>query len=143
MRPAIVMDIAKIQVCLRQAYAVYIPRIGADAPPFHTEFEKHVANGHIHVMPADGEIAAFIISYPVGNFLRIENLAVSPRYQGQGLGKLLLRFADDRAERLRLHAIDLFTHPKLTETIEFYRHNGFERQSPDPAAKAIHFVKHL
>ena len=46
---------------------------------------------------ADGKVAGFIILIPRPGYLLLENVAVLPAAQGQGIGARLLALAEDRA----------------------------------------------
>ena len=57
----------------------------------------------------------------------IENMAVSPDQQGQGLGSLFLAKADDRARALGFSQIRLYTDEQMHENLEFYARHGYVR----------------
>ena len=58
----------------------------------------------------------------------VENVAVDPRLQGQGLGRVLMAFVEQQARRHQLDEIRLYTNELMTENLHFYRHLGFEEE---------------
>jgi ribosomal protein S18 acetylase RimI-like enzyme len=124
-RPARVQDLASIQNCARRAYAQYIDRIGREPPPMVADFAARIVRGTIHVVDEDGRVCGFIVLYPRDDHLHVENLAIDPQYQGQGLGRALLDFAEAQARSHRLHAIELYTNEQMTENLEFYPRLGY------------------
>ncbi len=59
----------------------------------------------------------------------VENVAVDPRFQGQGLGRVLMAFVEQQARKEQLHEICLYTNELMTENLYFYRKLGFEEES--------------
>ena len=55
----------------------------------------------------------------------IENVAVDPAFQGQGLGRRLMAFAEERAREYGLHELRLYTNEVMVENLAFYRSLGF------------------
>ncbi|WP_329618802.1 MULTISPECIES: GNAT family N-acetyltransferase [Methylobacterium] len=77
--------------------------------------------------------------------LWVQNLAVSPAHHGQGLGRAMLRRAEDVARSLGHGAIKLVTNPAFAGNVEFYRRAGFvvEREEPFRGGVAVHLAKTL
>jgi len=124
-RKALPPDLDRVEDCARQAYAPYVPRMGKEPAPMVADFEARIAADNLHVLELDGEVAGFIVLYPRGDHLHVENVAVSPAGQGRGLGRRLMRFAEDEAGRLGLPAIELYTNVKMTENQAFYPALGY------------------
>lgn len=61
------------------------------------DFIKSKADDQVWVGEVDGAIVGFISLYPQDNF--IHNLFIDPQYQGQGFGKKLLLFAEEKLGR--------------------------------------------
>ena len=57
--------------------------------------------------------------------LLLDNIAVRPDRQGQGLGRQLIRFAEAEARRLGFTELRLYTHETMTENIALYTRLGF------------------
>ena len=55
----------------------------------------------------------------------IDNIAVDPARQGQGLGRRLLDHAAREARRRHLPAVELYTNAAMTENLAMYARMGF------------------
>ena len=124
-RPAARPDFDRVRDCARQAYALYVPRMGKEPAPMVADFEAQIGAGKLHVVELEGEVAGFVVFYPRGDHLHVENVAVLPSAQGKGIGKALLGFAEDEARRLGLPAVELYTNVKMVENQAFYPALGY------------------
>ncbi|RIA55274.1 GNAT family N-acetyltransferase [Dichotomicrobium thermohalophilum] len=116
----------EVEACARAAYEKFVPLIGREPAPMVADFARQIARGivEIAVDPA-GRVAGFMVRYPRGAHLHIENLAIHPAFQGQGLGTRLLRRAEDTARELGLTTLELYTNAKMSEALAFYPARGF------------------
>jgi ribosomal protein S18 acetylase RimI-like enzyme len=133
-RPAEREDGAAVADCARAAYAGYVPRIGREPAPMVADFPALIAAGEVHVLAAGKDLAGFIVARSGPGHLFIENVAVHPDWQGRGLGRRLMAFAEAAARERDLPALELYTNVKMTETFPFYRGLGFvetERRCED------------
>jgi ribosomal protein S18 acetylase RimI-like enzyme len=55
----------------------------------------------------------------------VENVAVAPERQGEGIGRAMLGRAEVAAREAGVGEIRLFTHSKMTENRAFYRRLGY------------------
>lgn len=62
------------------------------------------------------------------NGMFVENIAVDPRFQEQGLGQALMAFVEQKARKEHLHEIHLYTNELMTENLRFYEKCGFEEE---------------
>ena len=144
-RPATGTDVAAVQALARAAYALYVPRIGREPAPMHADFATQIATGQVHVATLDNVCVGYIVLYPRGDHVHVENIAVDPRAQGRGVGKALLNFAEDRASDHGLYAIELYTNEKMTENLQLYPRLGYreiDRRSEAGFAR-VYFRKDL
>jgi ribosomal protein S18 acetylase RimI-like enzyme len=145
LRPARPQDVAAIADCARAAYERYVERIGRKPAPMVADFAALVAADEVHVLTKSDALAGFIVVRPGSDHLFVENVAVHPARQGQGLGKKLLDFAAAEARGRGLPALRLYTNVKMTETFPFYRNLGFvetERRHEDGFDR-VYMVKTL
>jgi len=89
-------------------------------------YKARIADGSVSVVgDRTGNIAGIIVIIPYSDHLLLDNVAVRPEYQGQGFGRVLIEFAERKAQRLGYSRIRLYTHEKMTENIDLYRRIGF------------------
>ncbi|MCX7932138.1 MAG: GNAT family N-acetyltransferase, partial [Rhodovarius sp.] len=81
--------------------------------------------GEAYVLEGQGGILALIVLEDQPDALLIDNVAVAPARQGQGLGRWLCAFAEAEATRRGRPRLRLYTHALMTENQELYRRLGF------------------
>ncbi len=88
----------------------------------HTWDEKEVG---LFCRDENGIVVAGLVGETFFGWLYIEHLWVSDALRGQGIGKKLVRFAEDEAKRRGCShsALDTFTF----QSPKFYEHLGYER----------------
>jgi N-acetylglutamate synthase-like GNAT family acetyltransferase len=144
-RPAVEGDVPAIEALVREAYAMYVPRIGREPAPVTADHAGLVAAGRTSVVEADGEVAGVIVLIPGSDHLVVENVAVSPRMQGRGLGRELMAFAERRAAELGMAELRLYTNQLMTENLALYPALGYTetgRRVEDGFAR-IYFSKRI
>lgn len=124
-RPAKRHDIDLVKKCAQNAYGIYVERIGKKPLPMIADFAASIAAGCVHILCNKECFAGFIIFYPRGDHLHIENVAVNPNAQGKGYGRQLIQFAEAQALCAGLTAIELYTHEKMIENILYYPTLGY------------------
>jgi ribosomal protein S18 acetylase RimI-like enzyme len=125
-RQATAKDEPAIRDCAQQAYARYVPLIGKKPAPMVADFQARIAAGHAYVAADEGgELQGFIVFYPEGKHILLENVAVLPSAARQGIGKSLIRFCEDEARRRGFDAVYLYTNEKMTENLSFYPRLGY------------------
>jgi ribosomal protein S18 acetylase RimI-like enzyme len=118
-------DVARIGAIAHAAYALYVPRIGREPAPMVADFEAEVATNRVVVIEAAGSVRGYMIAWPEPDSYFIDNIAVDPKSQGDGLGRRLIDHAVAEAERLKLPALRLYTNVLMTENQSMYAHIGF------------------
>jgi GNAT superfamily N-acetyltransferase len=119
-------DREAVEAIVAAAYSPYIARIGKPPGPMLDDYTSLIAEGAVSVSEAaDGEIAAIIVLLPKPDHLLLDNIAVRPDRQAQGLGRRLIEFAEAEAQRLGYRELRLYTHAKMTENIALYLRLGF------------------
>jgi ribosomal protein S18 acetylase RimI-like enzyme len=120
-RRATADDAARIGAIARAAYAKYMPRIGREPAPMLADF----AADHVMVIETDGAIDGYVIAWREIDVYFIDNIAVDPARQGEGLGRQLIDHAIREAKHHRSSAIRLYTNAAMTENLSMYTHMGF------------------
>jgi N-acetylglutamate synthase-like GNAT family acetyltransferase len=144
-RQAVAGDVPAIEALVRDAYAMYVPRIGREPAPVTVDHAGLVAAGRTSVVEADGEIAGVIVLIPGGDHLLVENVAVAPNAQGRGLGRELMAFAERRAAELGMAELRLYTNQLMTENLALYPALGYTetgRRVEDGFAR-VYFSKRI
>ena len=145
-RPAMAKDEPEIRGCAELAYARYVPLIGRKPAPMTADHAAQIAAGHVHVATGDNEIlCGFIVFYPDGDHVLLENVAVLPRAAGQGIGKALIDFCEKSARRQGFKAVHLYTNEKMAENLMMYPRLGYteiDRRTED-GFKRVYFSKAL
>ena len=125
-RLATAADIAAVEQVVHDAYRIYIPRIGKPPGPMLDDYSARIAEGSVSVVEdGNGTIAGIIVLLSDAGHLLLLNIAIHPNYQGQGFGRMLIEFAEQRAAKLGYAEIRLYTHEKMTENISLYIRMGF------------------
>jgi predicted N-acetyltransferase YhbS len=100
-RPAEPGDLEAIAAIVERAYGVYVERIGVRPGPMDEDHGERVRRGLAHVAEDGGEVAGLIVLIEGDGRLVIENVAVDPDRQGEGIGRALLEFAEQTARAAR------------------------------------------
>ena len=111
---------------VRMAYSKYVERIGKEPAPMLEDYDALIRAGEVWVWDEGGEVLGVLVMRPADDHLFVDNVAVAPRHQGRGLGRELLAFAEERAEREGLPEVRLYTNEKMHENLAVYARLGFE-----------------
>ena len=125
-RGATAADVPAIADIVDQAYRHYIARIGKPPGPMLDDYAARVSEGVVWVLEKGTAIAGIIVLLPAPDYLLLDNIAVSPAYQGLGLGGRLLAFAEAEASRRGYREIRLYTHQTMVENQRLYASIGYE-----------------
>src|SRR5437899_10689566 len=113
-RRAIAEDAARIGAIARAAYGKYVSRIGREPAPMVADFAAEVAAGRVVVIGTAGAVDGYMIAWPETDAYVIDNIAIDPARQGEGLGRKLMDHAVGEAKRRRLSAIRRYTNAAMT-----------------------------
>ncbi len=125
-------DAAAIRDLVRAAYAKWVPVLGREPRPMQADYEAAVREHEFEIVERDGDTVALIETMLHDDHLWIENIAVSPAAQGQGLGTLLLERAEARARAAGRAELRLLTNGKMDVNIVLYRRVGFTLDKEEP-----------
>jgi ribosomal protein S18 acetylase RimI-like enzyme len=128
-----------------RAYGHYVERIGGRPGPMDTDYTEKVVQGHVSVAQDGGAIVGLIVLAREPDHLLVENVAVEPGRQGEGVGRALLAFAEDVARKASTPILRLYTHAKMTENLALYPRLGYEEthRRTDDGFERVFFAKHL
>jgi N-acetylglutamate synthase-like GNAT family acetyltransferase len=125
-RRATAADVANVRALTRSAYAKWVWLIGREPTPMTADYDRAVAEHVIDLWEEDGQLLALIETIPSANHLLIENIAVRPDQQGNGLGEKLLHHAEALARSLGLDEVQLYTNAAFVSNLAFYSRRGYE-----------------
>jgi len=118
-------DALAVAECVRAAYAHYVARIGREPAPMTADYEALIGAGEVWLARAGERVAGVLVLRPRPPALLLENIAVAPDRQGEGLGRALMAFAEDRARAEGLAEVVLYTNEHMTENLRFYPALGY------------------
>ncbi|MFA6113403.1 MAG: GNAT family N-acetyltransferase [Sphingomonas sp.] len=145
LRRANAADAAAIRALVRDAYAKWVPVVGREPRPMSADYDKAVRDHRIDLLYLDGALAALIETIDEPECLLIENVAVSPAFQGRGLGRHLLAHAEALAVAAGQARIRLFTNKLMVANQQLYARlgYGFDGEEAFPGAIAVHMSKSI
>lgn len=143
MRQAISEDAEAIRTLTREAYAKWVPLIGREPLPMSADYQEALRKHRFDLLFIDGTLVALIETSSHDQHLLIENVAVSPAFQGGGLGKKLLAQAEQLAASLGYAEIKLYTNKLFAENLTFYKQLGYrvEREEDFMDSVCVHMNK--
>ena len=143
LRRAVASDAPAIRALTCEAYAKWVPLIGREPKPMTADYAEAVRRHRIDLLHLDGVLAALIETIAEADHLLIENVAVSPAFQGRGLGRKLMAHAEQIAASSGFGEIRLYTNKLFTQNIELYRKLGYrvDREEVLEIGVAVHMSK--
>lgn len=117
---------------MESAYTTYQERMGGvRLPPMEADYLSEIKNYPTWVIESEGSILGGLIMVFENDQASIANIAVDPRFQGQGIGGALMKFAESKANENSFSELHLATHVLLIENISLYQHLGWEETGRD------------
>ena len=138
-------DVDAIRAVTREAYAKWVPLIGREPKPMTADYGSAIQAHRFDLLYADGALAGLIETVDEADRLLIENVAVRPAFQGQGLGRRLMARAEDVAMTLGRDRIRLYTNQRFEENIRLYASLGYklDREEQISVGVVVHMSKAL
>ena len=141
-RSANVDDAQDLKQIMVAAYVGYEQRVsGMRLPPMDLDYHAEITDYSTWVAESDGHIVGGLTMIFETEYASIANIAVHPEFQGQGLGKGLMTFADHQAKQKNLTQIRLATHVLLKENQSLYLHLGWSEYDRDNVR--VYFKKYI
>lgn len=124
-RAATPADLNDVEQIVREAYTHYIARIGRKPGPMLDDYSALISEGRVCVIEHDGAVQGLLVLIPHADAMLLDNVAISPRAQGLGLGRMLLEYAEQAAVAAGYDAIKLYTNEAMPENIALYSRIGY------------------
>jgi N-acetylglutamate synthase-like GNAT family acetyltransferase len=138
-------DAGPIRDLVTAAYEHYIPLIGRKPMTMLTDYAVAVREHDVWVLEAAGTIVGVLELVPRNDHLWLENVAISPNWQGRGFGRRLLEHAESEARRARLPEVRLLTNERWVDDIAWYTSVGYRKthRQPHLGTDLVYFTKPL
>ena len=146
LRSAVATDAGAIRALSRAAYARWVPLIGREPWPMTADYAEALRKGHRIGLLHQGDVLAGLVEMILEpDHLMIENVAVLPAHQGQGLGRFLVAHAEAVARAEGYGQVRLYTNQRFAENIHLYRRLGYEveREETWTGGVIVHMRKPL
>ncbi|MEV0527320.1 GNAT family N-acetyltransferase [Streptomyces sp. NPDC050439] len=142
-RLAAAADVPAVWAVTDAAYHPYIERIGVVPVPMEADHAAEVAAGRVFV--TGDPVVGVLVLVPHEDHLFLDSIAVHPEAAGQGVGRRLLAFVDERARSLGLAEVRLYTNAMMWENQRIYPRYGYEmvERRVDGPYDRYHYRKRL
>jgi ribosomal protein S18 acetylase RimI-like enzyme len=124
-RAATVGDLGSVHRVVAAAYGVYLPRMDKPPAPMLDDYALRIRKGEAHVGTADGRVVGVLVLIDQSDHLLLDNVAVDPAAQGDGIGRRLVGFAEREAARRGYREIRLYTHVAMAANVAYYQRLGW------------------
>jgi GNAT superfamily N-acetyltransferase len=127
MRRARPDEAAAVGALVEAAFARHVAAVGRRPAPMDDDHAAHIAAGEQWVSDApDGSgLSSAIVLTEHDDHLHVDNVAVAPERQGQGLGRALLEFAEAEARRRGFDEVRLYTNAAMSDNLVMYPKLGY------------------
>jgi ribosomal protein S18 acetylase RimI-like enzyme len=124
-RPARPDEADALKTLVEAAYARWVPVVGARPLPMDDDYAARVAAGQAFLLEGAGTIAGLVVLEECDGFLLLDNVALAHGFEGQGLGRTLIAFAEAEAARRGFAELRLYTNARMERNIRLYERLGF------------------
>ncbi len=140
-RPATAADAALLHAITLDAYAPWVPVVGARPAPMDEDHAAQCAAGEAWLL--EGDAAIVLREAPPG--LLVDSVAVRTTAQGRGLGRALLAFAEEEARRRGRPVLWLYTNERMAANVTLYARLGFREthRAGEPPMRRVFMEKTL
>jgi Acetyltransferase (GNAT) family. len=125
LRPAKTSDADAVMECVHEAFSYYIERMGLKPGPMLMDYVHEIIEHQVSVVEIRDQIIGVLVMKIKEEGFLLDVIAVNPHFQGIGIGKLMLEFAESEAQRQGYTSIYLYTHEKMTENQALYAKIGY------------------
>jgi GNAT superfamily N-acetyltransferase len=135
LRPAHPSDCQAVDDLTRRAYGQYEALIGRPPVPMTEDYAPRIAEGEVWLLEDADELIGLLVLEDRGDRSQIFSVVVSPERQGAGLGRDLLRFAEQTARERGHHRLALYTNARMERNIRIYSSFGYRETGREPHPK--------
>lgn len=145
-RRATTRDVTGIARLVERAYGGYESRLGIRPGPMDDDYARRVSEDEVWVIaPGTGPLEGLLVLAARPDHLLLDNIAVDPEHQGEGLGRTLLDLAERRAGEQGFDSIRLYTHHLMVENRSIYERDGYveTHRETEHGLGRVFYAKHL
>jgi len=142
-RRATEADADAVRDLVRAFYGEYVAAMGWESRPMTADYIAAIENYQVWIVEEGGEILAVLVLIAEPDAMTLENVAVSERLQGRGVGSRLLVFAEAEAARQGYDEILLCTNEMMGDNAAYYARRGYEETHRElfASTQVIHMKK--
>src|SRR5262245_3569060 len=96
-RRARAADAEAMKSCVEAAYRIYVTRMGRLPGPMLEDYVSVIEQHMAFVAELENEIVGILVLIQTESGMLLDNIAVHPAHQGQGLGRRLLGLAESES----------------------------------------------
>ena len=125
------------------AYCRYVPLLGRAPQPMTVDHVTMIADDLVWLLLRDGDPVGVLELVQEPECMLIYSVAICPGFQGQGLGRCLLDWAERQAVQVGYPRLRLYTNALMTSNIALYRGLGYEETGREPylGSTLVHMTK--
>lgn len=144
-RLAVPSDRHAVEGIVRDAYDHYRASLGTVAGPLLDNYGVLIADHRVHVLERYERILGILVLIPQDDAMLLDNVAISPTAQGEGLGRRLLEFAERFAISSGYAKIRLYTQEAMTANVALYHRIGYREthKVEEMGLRRVYMVKDL
>jgi GNAT superfamily N-acetyltransferase len=124
-RPPRGRDLQSLHHLVDSTYAPMIAQLDLPDWPLRSNIPQLIHSGTLWVLESEGLIAAMIRLDVYWKYLWLELVTVLPQCQRCGFGRALIEFAQAETCNQGRSSMQLMTHERMRDAIDFYLHMGF------------------
>ena len=131
-RKAVPEDADELTACMESAYAPYQQRMdGFRLPPMDVDYSLEINQFPVWIVECNNLVVGGLVLVYAENHVVLANIAVHADFQGLGIGKGLLDFAEQKSRQKGFQKLRLVTHVLLIDIIAMYQHLGWSEVHRD------------
>ncbi|MEO1353017.1 MAG: GNAT family N-acetyltransferase [Cyanobacteria bacterium J06635_15] len=145
LRPAAVDDADAVKQLSCIAFEKYVDQIGRTPRVMLADYRQVIARDRVWVVDERAQLIAVLVLVINDTHYHINNIAVHPNNQRQGIGKALLRQAEAQSIHEGYGEIWLHTNETMVHNIRLYTSIGYQEmyRKAYPGSKSLYMRKTL
>ena len=118
-------DADSMRAIAQAAYHIYVAEMGKEPAPMGADYEAHIRDDYCFVATSGTKITGFVVILQKEGVWWLDNVAVAPDCQGNGIGRDLLLFAEAYVAAFA-DSLSLYTNIVMTDNAAWYRRMGYK-----------------